>query len=80
MTWCEVTVRGPLARAVVETVTARFDSVSALQGTGASVLTVDCVDQAGLRALLTLLWDTGHEVVRLEPRSGQGLRATPAQP
>jgi hypothetical protein len=65
MTWCEVTVRGPLARAVVETASARFESVSAVDVTGDSVLTVDCVDQAGLRALLTLLWDTGHEVLRL---------------
>ena len=65
MTRCEVTVRGPLARAVLETAVARFDSVRAVTLTGDSVLTVDGLDQAALRALLTLLWDTGHEVVRV---------------
>ena len=70
MTCCEVTVRGPLARAVLETVNARFDSVSTVQSTGDSMVTVDGIDQAALRALLTLLWDTGHEILRLTSDAG----------
>jgi hypothetical protein len=74
-----------------EAVSARFDSVRAVQRASDSVLTVDDLDQAALRALLTLFWDTGHEVLRLtstpepararaEVPSAHGLRATAAQP
>jgi hypothetical protein len=75
MTWCEVTVRGPLARAVVETVGNRFGSVCTVDGTSDTVLTVDCVDQTGLRSLLTLLWDTGHEVLGLSSGPAGGRRS-----
>ena len=41
---------------------ARFGQVA----TSGTVLIVDNLDQASLRALCTLLWDTGHEVVAFE--------------
>ncbi|MDT7582140.1 MAG: hypothetical protein QOK35_3404, partial [Pseudonocardiales bacterium] len=42
----------------------RFDHVSA-PGADGTTLVVDGVDQAAVRALLTLLWDAGHEVLSL---------------
>jgi hypothetical protein len=34
-------------------------------GADGTTLVVDGVDQAAVRALLTLLWDAGHEVLSL---------------
>lgn len=56
----ELTVRGPLARDVLDVVRARFDAVSS---PCAHVLVVDGIDQASVRALLILLWDSGHELL-----------------
>ena len=61
-TRCEVTVRGPLSRSLLDLVRTRFDRVST---PAATVLVVEAVDQAAVRALLTLLWDADHEVVAL---------------
>jgi hypothetical protein len=58
-TRCEVTLRGPLSRSLLEVVRARFDHVSTPTAT---VLVVETVDQPAVRALLTLLWDADHEV------------------
>jgi hypothetical protein len=35
-------------------------------GADGTVLFVERIDQASVRALLTLLWDTGHEVVTFQ--------------
>jgi hypothetical protein len=41
----------------------RYDRVSVTPGSGTdTVLTITNVDQASERAVLTLLWDTGHEL------------------
>ncbi|GAA1843455.1 hypothetical protein GCM10009836_23520 [Pseudonocardia ailaonensis] len=60
----ELTVRGTLAQDVLEVIRSRFDRVSATCG-NRSVLVVDDLDQAAVRALLTLLWDTGHELLEM---------------
>jgi hypothetical protein len=57
----EFTVDGPLARSVDELIRNRFDGVSTYPGEP-TLLVVDGIDQAGARAVLTLLWDTGHDV------------------
>jgi hypothetical protein len=57
----EFAVDGPLARAADELLRSRFDGVSTYPG-DPTVVVVDGIDQAAVRAVLTLLWDTGHEV------------------
>jgi len=55
-----LTVRGPVPGSLTDTIRTRFDRVSL-----GTVLVVDDVDQAAVRALLTLLWDAGHDVIGL---------------
>ena len=58
---CELVINGPIAQAVVETIAARFGPSNLDRG----VLTVEGVDHAAVRALMVLLWDTGHEVLAM---------------
>ena len=58
---CELVINGPIAQAVVETIVARFGPSTVDHG----VLTVEGVDHAAVRALMVLLWDTGHEVLAM---------------
>jgi hypothetical protein len=69
----ELRVRAPIARGLLDVIRTRFDHVSA-SGADGTVLIVDNIDQASVRALLTLLWDTGHEVLSLAEESGQHAR------
>jgi len=55
---CELLLRRPVGDLLLAAIRNRFDHVSA-QGT---LLTVDGVDQASVRALLDHLWDAGHEI------------------
>ncbi|MGW2572381.1 hypothetical protein [Streptomyces sp. NPDC001537] len=64
----ELTMRGPISRTVLDVVRSRFDHVST-PGADGTVLVVDNVDQASVRALLTLLWDTGHHVLAFEEKT-----------
>ena len=59
-------MRGPLSRALLGLIRTRFDQVSVPDADG-SVLIIEDLDQASVRALLTLLWDAGHEVLSLTP-------------
>ena len=66
-----VTVAGPLARRAADVLGSRFGEVTIRAGTTrerdtSTVLEVDLVDQSALRALLTLLWDVGHDVLSLD--------------
>ncbi|WP_234341138.1 hypothetical protein [Streptomyces sp. NRRL S-646] len=61
----ELTLRGPISRTVLDVIRTRFDQVST-PGAYGTVLIVENVDQASVRALLTLLWDTGHDVLTFE--------------
>jgi hypothetical protein len=58
----ELRLRAPIAHTLLDVIRARFDEVS----TDGTVLVVERLDQASVRALLTLLWDTGHEVLSFE--------------
>jgi hypothetical protein len=60
----EFTVDGPVAEAVVGWLRARFGDVSVCPGQRMLVV-VGHLDQAGVRAVLTLLWDAGHDVVAM---------------
>jgi len=64
---CELTLRGPLAGSLLGLIRTRFDRVSAPDPDG-TVLIIENLDQASVRALLTLLWDSGHEVLSLTSR------------
>jgi hypothetical protein len=65
----EFAVDGPLARSADELIRTRFDGVSTRAG-NPGVLIVDGIDQAGVRAVLTLLWDTGHDVRSMHRHPG----------
>ena len=55
-------VTGPVSRHVTETITQRFGEVSIRREPAGTVLELACADQPALRAVLTLLWDAGHDV------------------
>ena len=62
----ELTLDGGLADAVLSMIRTRFDDVTTHPVPGAgTVLSVSRLDPAGQRALLNLLWDTGHQIVSL---------------
>ena len=61
---CALTVNGPLASSVVDMIRKRFVAAVTQDG-DRSVLTVDDVDQAAVRAATTMLWDSGHEVLAM---------------
>ena len=69
---CELVIDGPIARSVVETIAARFGPSTVDRG----VLTVDGVDHAAIRALMVLLWDTGHEVLAMSVRERRSNSST----
>jgi hypothetical protein len=61
--WLEVTLFGPVAASVLTLLDERYDRVSTSSSPGAdTVVTIAAIDQAGERAVLNLLWDTGHRV------------------
>ena len=62
MTRYRLSVTGPVPRRLVETITHRFGNVSVGRNGEDTVLDAVLVDQPSLRALLTLLWDAGHDV------------------
>ena len=62
MTRYRLSVTGPVPCRLVETITQRFGPVWVARNGEHTVLDVVLVDQPSLRALLTLLWDAGHDV------------------
>jgi hypothetical protein len=62
---CDLTVSGPMARSVIDAIRTRFDVIDATRTAECTVLTIDAVDQAAVRALMIMLWDSGHEVLAL---------------
>jgi len=61
----QIRLRTPIADTFLDLIRTRFDQVST-PGADGTVLVVENLDQASVRALLTLLWDTGHEVVTFQ--------------
>jgi len=68
-TQCEVTVTGPLARSAIDAIGGRFHVV-AIRTADTTIVTVDAVDQAAVRALMILLWDSGHELLAMSTIPG----------
>ncbi len=62
MTRYRLSVTGPVPRRLVETISHRFGNISVGRNGEDTVLDAVLVDQPSLRALLTLLWDAGHDV------------------
>lgn len=62
---CELTVRGPVSQSLLAVIRTRFEHVS-MPDAGGPVLVIEDLDQSAVRALLTLLWDAGHEVLSMK--------------
>jgi hypothetical protein len=56
-------VAGPIAQAAADIVDARFGGAAAIHGFGHDTVVDLIADQPSLRALVTLLWDLGHELL-----------------
>jgi hypothetical protein len=70
-------IAGPLPFVVEAQIRNRFGEVELVHTAAFTILRDVAVDQAGLRALLTLLWDGGIEVLDVEAvpgREAQGRR------
>ena len=65
----ELRLRAPIARTLLDVIRTRFDHVTT-PGADGTVLIIENIDQASVRALLILLWDTGHEVLSFEEVAG----------
>ena len=55
-------VAGRLSRLLMDTVDDRFGAAASMRPSGGDTVVVLTADQASLRALVTLLWDVGHEL------------------
>ena len=58
-------VSGPIARAAADVIEARFGVAAAIHALGDDTAVDLTADQPSLRALVTLLWDLGHELVAI---------------
>ena len=63
MSHFEFDVLGQLAEPLLEAMRSRFGEVTTHRAGRGTTVSVDGLDAASERALLTLLWDTGHDVV-----------------
>lgn len=61
----ELRLRTPIADTLLDVIRTRFDRVST-PGPDRTVIVVADVDPASVRALLILLWDTGHDVITFQ--------------
>jgi Ni,Fe-hydrogenase III component G len=59
----EVLLAGPVPNAVVEVIRSRFGDVVVHREASATVVRATVVDQAALRALLSLIWDTNGSLL-----------------
>ena len=62
----ELVLAGALPRLVAEAIRSRFGEVALAREQQATLMTGAIVDQAALRALLALVWDTGGHVMSLQ--------------
>jgi hypothetical protein len=59
----EVTIFGPVMASVLRTLGERYDLATSTSPRGTdTVLAIADIDQSGERAVVTLLWDTGHQL------------------
>ncbi|GLY99043.1 hypothetical protein [Actinoplanes sp. NBRC 103695] len=65
MSTYELSVRGRLADSLLDLIRNRFGEATAFPDGLVTTLNVGGLDPASERALLTLLWDTGHDVIAM---------------
>ena len=66
MSRCELILKGSLAESIVELITSRHGSPIIESAAGRrTIVIIDTTDTAAERALLNLLWDTGHDIVAM---------------
>jgi hypothetical protein len=70
----EARVTGRLPQVLTELIAARFGEVTTRRQPDSTVLNGSVADQAALRSLLGLIWDSGSSVqsFTLEPDTGSG--------
>jgi hypothetical protein len=74
----ELRVSSAIAESVLELIASRFDNVVTRPVPGpATVVTASGIDQAGERALLNLLWDTGHEIGSMSRSTSMSTSTSP---
>ena len=73
---CVLAVSGPVAHSVAHAISERFDAHLTRAG-DSTVLIVGAVDQAAVRAVMIMLWDSGHEVVAMSIRPADRPRGIP---
>ncbi len=66
----EITLSGPLAASVRSLLDDRYEGLVTGTARAGTVIVFDHLDQAGERAVLTLLWDTGHQIASSSRRAG----------
>jgi len=71
VTRCELRVGGRVADSLLELIRNRFGDVSTRPAGHGTTVVVDGLDPASERALLTLLWDTGHDVLSMRSTRGE---------
>jgi hypothetical protein len=69
-------VDGRLGASAADILCSRFDGLVISRTDTTTAVSLRDVDQAALRAVLTVLWDLGHEVVSVCP-TGDGVAAGP---
>ncbi len=77
MTRYRLSVTGAVPGRLIETITHRFGTVAVGRSGEDTVLDAVLVDQPSLRALLTLLWDAGHDVHDLSSTADSSIPPAP---
>jgi hypothetical protein len=72
----EVQVSGPLPQTLTAAIATRFGEVAMRKQPGSTVLNGSVADQAALRSLLDLIWDTGCSVLAVTVERDTAPRAT----
>jgi hypothetical protein len=62
---CRIVLAGPLSAPARDAIDDRFTGTTITSHASTTVVELACVDQPGVRAVLTLLWDLGHDVLSL---------------
>ncbi len=65
-----IVVAGRLSRPLVDTIDARFGPAASIRPTDRDTAILLTADQPSLRALVTLLWDLGHELKTVSAWTG----------
>lgn len=72
-----LTVAGPLSQTVAQLIEARFGAATSVTSSGTDSSVDLAADQAALRALLTLLWDFGHDLLAIGQFPGESMEPEP---